>query len=38
MFPSIFYAKSYFAITPRNSLFFEGEMSIKEKDFVSGRE
>ena len=27
---------SYFAITPSNSLFFGGEMSIKEKDFVFG--
>jgi hypothetical protein len=27
---------SYFAITPSISLFFGGEMSIKEKDFVFG--
>ena len=25
---------SYFAITPSNSLFLGGEMSIKEKDFI----
>ena len=29
---------SYFATTPSNSLFFGGEMSIKEKDFILGGE
>jgi hypothetical protein len=29
---------SYFATTPSNSLFFEEEMSIKEKDFILGGE
>jgi hypothetical protein len=29
---------SYFAITPSNSLVFGGEMSIKETDFILGRE
>ena len=29
---------SYFATTPSNSLFFGGEISIKEKDFILGGE